>query len=107
MIKTESIALVADTPLIFPDDATFRNIMDGDKDITQSEVQRYAESSLSFATAGTVNIEFDYGLGFNELFGQTAQNQAYVSAGVRRIRLTSISQANNAVLTFVKPIGGL
>jgi hypothetical protein len=107
MIKTTDIALVADTPFTFPDDFTGRNIIDGDTNITESEVQKFDESSLSFTTAGTVEIEFDYGLGFNELFSQTDQNQAYKSTAVRKVRLTSLSQANTAVLTFTKKIGGL
>jgi len=108
MIKTEDIALVADTPLIFPDPATpIKNVIDGDARITSSEIQKYAESALSFGTAGTVTIEFDYGLGFNESFDQTKQNQGYYSPVLKQVRLTSVGQANTAILSFSGKIGGL
>ena len=107
MIKSETIALLADTAFIFPDDYSGKNVINGDNNITESEVQQFDQSSLSFETAGTVNIEFDYGLGFNELFAQTDRNVAYKSTAAKRVRLTSVSQINNAVLTFTSPIGGL
>ena len=107
MIKTEIIALAADTPWTFPDDYTGKNLINGDNDISVSDVQKFEESSVSFQTAGTLNVEFDYGLGFNELFPQTGRNVGYASTATQKLRLESIGQTNNVVLTFTKPIGGV
>ncbi len=107
MIKTEIIALAADTPWTFPDSYTGKNLINGDSNITVSDVRKFDECTVSFETAGTVNVEFDYGLGFNELFAQTQQNDDYKATAVQKLQLESIGQTNNIVLTFTKPIGGV
>ena len=101
MIRTIDIPLVADTPYVFPDDYA------GDIPIGAGMNTPYDETSISFADAGTVNAEFDYGLGYGAVFAQTDKNVAYKSTAVRRVRLESIGQANTAQLVFSKPVGGL
>ncbi len=92
----DNLALVADTPIIYPDD--FPN---------PKTLTAYDETSFSFLTDGTVNLEFDYGQGFGAVFPQSAKNTAYKSTNVRRVRMESIGQANTGQLVFSKPIGGL
>lgn len=96
MKVTEDLALVSNTPIIYPD---------GFPD--HKALPAYDETSFSFLTAGTVKVEFDYGFGFGEVFEQSKKNVAYKTTNVRRVRLESIGQANTGQLVFSKPIGGL
>ena len=87
MKVTDDLVLVSNTPIIYPED--FPN---------PKGLPPYDETSFSFLTAGTVNIEFDYGLGFGEVFEQSNKNVAYKTTNVRRVRMESIAFADQTNL---------